>query len=67
MAGHQTVALIGTAQLGVLVAVAREMVLAQLGAQETLPLLLHRKVALAETEFKQALHTPLEAVVARLL
>jgi hypothetical protein len=67
MAEHQTVALIETAQLEVLVAEAREMALARREAQETLPLHLHRKVALVVTELKQLLHTQRVVAVAHLL
>jgi hypothetical protein len=62
----QTAALIGTAQVVALVAVAQEMALAQRGAQVTPHPLLHRKVALAATESKQALYI-LRVVVAALL
>jgi hypothetical protein len=66
MAEHQTVALIGTAQLVVLAAAVREMELAPLGAQETRLPLLHRKVMLAATEFYNPRHIPLEAAAAHL-
>ena len=67
MAEHQTVAFfIKMAQVAVLVAVALEMELALLVEQEIAPLHLHRKVALAVTEFKRHLHTQQGVVVAHL-